>query len=458
MSNLQIAPENQLRVLARGKTVKLCRIDPCGSLYARRGTAGDVQFSWRFTFAGANDAEPIGRWDDQADPRRTAKTDLGWTVTAAIRQAESWAREHDMLASSGGFRSVLREHLESEEVRAAAVSKFTLGALMEDYALLLEAEGKAGSARDVRYAINKHVALAHRFIFEKPAVEVAPQDINAILARLMQAEHHRTASKVRSFIQTAYERAMGAAADASLERLRSYHIMFNPVKQTVNPRAPKSEAKPIKSLSLAQFRHYWKKLQKVEGTKGAALRLHVLTGGQRPAQLVRVRAADVHEDYFMMYDGKGCGDVLRPHPIPMTPSIRKALAEFDHDGNYLMSADGGRSSIWPQTLTGWAQEVVGDDIAGFNLKVVRSAVETILSSWRVEKEDRGRLQSHGIGGVQDKHYNAHEFLAHKREALEILEAILNEVLKKPPVYDRVARLVELELAQERQTQHSAATT
>ena len=46
--------------------------------------------------------------------------------------------------------------------------------------------------------------------------------------------------------------------------------------------------------------------------------------------------------------------------------------------------------------------------------------ETLLVSPKVSKDIRGRLQSHGISGVQARHYDAHEYIDKKREALRAL--------------------------------------
>ena len=51
---------------------------------------------------------------------------------------------------------------------------------------------------------------------------------------------------------------------------------------------------------------------------------------------------------------------------------------------------------------------------------MRSGVETLLASLGVSKEIRGRLQSHGISGVQDRHYNAYEYMKEKEDALVLL--------------------------------------
>jgi hypothetical protein len=62
------------------------------------------------------------------------------------------------------------------------------------------------------------------------------------------------------------------------------------------------------------------------------------------------------------------------------------------------------------------------------LKRVRSGVETLLAANGVSREVRGHLQSHGLTGVQARHYDGHDYLAEKRRALELLAA---ELERKP---------------------------
>jgi hypothetical protein len=59
----------------------------------------------------------------------------------------------------------------------------------------------------------------------------------------------------------------------------------------------------------------------------------------------------------------------------------------------------------------WASDIVGDAIAGFQLKRIRSGIETLLAARRVSREVRGHLQSHGLTGVQARHYDGHDYMA-----------------------------------------------
>ena len=52
-------------------------------------------------------------------------------------------------------------------------------------------------------------------------------------------------------------------------------------------------------------------------------------------------------------------------------------------------------------------------------------MDTLLASARISSDIRGRLQSHGISGVQARHYDGHDYMDEKRQALETLHRLLD---------------------------------
>ncbi len=155
------------------------------------------------------------------------------------------------------------------------------------------------------------------------------------------------------------------------------------------------------------------------------LRLHLLTGGQRIAQLAMLKTCDVGAGEFTLYDGKGRpGKPPRPHTLPLTAPAALALEQCQPAGEWALSTNGGTTPISPITLSGWAVAAVGDRIKDFNTKRIRSGVETLLASGRVSAEIRGRIQSHGIAGVQARHCDGHDYQDEKREALDMLHTLL----------------------------------
>jgi hypothetical protein len=84
----------------------------------------------------------------------------------------------------------------------------------------------------------------------------------------------------------------------------------------------------------------------------------------------------------------------------------------------------GSRPVEAATVTGWAREAAGASIDGFQLKRVRSGVETLLAASGISREVRGHLQSHGLTGVQIRHYDGHDYMAEKQQALETLVAAI----------------------------------
>lgn len=110
---------------------------------------------------------------------------------------------------------------------------------------------------------------------------------------------------------------------------------------------------------------------------------------------------------------------------PLTPKAVAALALLSPSGQFALSTDGGITHIAATTLSEWAKQSP-HGIENFTAKRIRSGVETALAAVRVSSDVRGRLQSHGIAGVQARHYDGHDYLSDKREALNTLVRLLDE--------------------------------
>jgi integrase len=176
------------------------------------------------------------------------------------------------------------------------------------------------------------------------------------------------------------------------------------------------------------LRTYWQLIGPVPGIEAAALRLHLLTGGQRIEQLLRLRWAEAAKGSITIFDNKGRpGQGPRPHQLPLVPGVAQALAEFARVGEFVISTTAGKKAISCRTLAGWAHDIVGSSIDGFQLKRIRSGVETLLAAKAISREVRGHLQSHGLIGVQARHYDGHDYMPEKRRALEVLRLELDRV-------------------------------
>jgi len=165
-----------------------------------------------------------------------------------------------------------------------------------------------------------------------------------------------------------------------------------------------------------------------------ALELLIVSGGQRPKQLLRVPVTGVNlrEATMLLYDPKGRRKTPRPHLVPLGPrglEIAAALVERAKklSSPYLFSITGTHQLLsYPvsrRVADIRAKLKKEEKLTGghFMLKDVRRTAETYLVALGVLKDFRGQLLSHGISGVQSKHYDMHDYLAEKRDAVARLE-------------------------------------
>jgi integrase len=241
-----------------------------------------------------------------------------------------------------------------------------------------------------------------------------------MLRRLIEANKGRTANKLRSYLRAAFQCALDVRTTASIPVVfKSFGVVFNPAAQT--RRSPQFDRADKRPFSKADLQAYWKLIADRPGIKAAALRLHLLTGGQRIEQFVRLKWADVSDEALTIFDGKGRpGQGPRAHQIPLVKLARADLSLLKREGEFAISTTAGKKAISARTLAGWAHDLVGDTIDGFQLKRIRSGVETLLCANGVSREVRAHLQSHGLTGVQARHYDGHDYMPEKRKAIEIL--------------------------------------
>lgn len=436
--------------LDQGSFVTLEKVYPAGTLQARKNVKGVTTFYWRCTVRGRDFREPIGAFDPRCPPLAIEPTSTGFSQRAAGIRASELARHHSQHLDIGGLpgyhRQQEREKQEANraELQAAdaqrlkqdeadraeiARQKYNLKSLLLDYCDYLKALGRR-SHSDARSIFTNHIFDVLPGIASKPAADVTADDIADMMRRLIAAGKDRTANKLRSYVRAAYQVARAAKSKPSIPlAFKAYGISGNPAAETSpDDSANRADKHP---LSIEELRLYWSILQGVEGIKGIGLRLHLLSGGQRIAQLVRLRDEHVSDSVITIFDSKGRpGKPARAHSVPLTKAAKRELDACISNKPFRLSTDGGKTHLGQGNLGVWASEAVGEKIPDFLLKRVRSGVETALASAKVPKDIRGRLQSHGITGVQATHYDGHDYLDEKRECLELFNRLLNIPPKK----------------------------
>jgi len=334
------------------------------------------------------------------------------------------SQKHELHKDKGGLvalqaaERIARQDAADAELRAR---EYTLQKLLDAYCDFQQKRGRS-SHKDARSIFKRHIKEPYPQVASQPANTVTMEQFVDMMRRLQSMGRGRTSNKLRSYVRAAYEVAQHAKANpATPLGFLKFGVSHNPLAETVvDASSNKADKNPLK---LEQMRIYWNAIKDLKGRPGSVLRLHMLTGAQRIEQFVKLQTDDIRGGVIILWDGKGKpGQPPRENPVPLIRAAEIALAECTPTGKFALSSKDGETYIHATTLSKWAQAAVGELIPNFQAKQLRSGVETLLSSARIPKDVRGRLQSHGISDVQDKNYDGYDYIDQKREALETLYA------------------------------------
>jgi integrase len=127
-----------------------------------------------------------------------------------------------------------------------------------------------------------------------------------------------------------------------------------------------------------------------------------------------------------LYDQKGARAQPRRHVVPL---VDEALAILERrlaslaEGEPLFSTD-GRTLMRIETVStvvaSLSEAMIKSKEARerFQLRDVRRTVETMLASLGVSSDIRAQLQSRGLGGIQMRHHDRHDYVLEKQQALQ----------------------------------------
>uniref|UniRef100_A0ABX1PS53 DUF4102 domain-containing protein n=2 Tax=Aromatoleum anaerobium TaxID=182180 RepID=A0ABX1PS53_9RHOO len=379
-----------------------------------------------------------------------------WTIEAARDEARKFQRWID---DGLDPRDVLRELEEARAADEAAAkvaqetakraaderSRYTLRALCDAYTGHLERIGKGKSAAATRSAFKCHV-FTHEAIAAAPAREVTSHQIAAMVRKVREAGKERAAGILRSYLSAAFNAAKRAPFDSAMPAdLIAFNVEHNPVD---NIPAIAVQA-GNRTLSADELRGYIKALG--DELPGQALRLALLAGGQRMAQLLRAKVSDYDADTatLRLWDGKGKRQSAREHLLPLAPKAAALAAGLvarakereqkrakdagkepgDVGGMWLFSTHGKVAMTFTTPGKRAAEISAGMKCEPFDLRDIRRTCETLLAGMGISRDTRAQLLSHGISGVQAAHYDRHAYTDEKRAALVAWEARLDAIEK-----------------------------
>lgn len=400
----------------------------------------------RATIAGAKSFIFEGKLNRQTI-RRTIGDIHNWNIDEAREEAR---RQQTLLDQGTDPRELEREQVEAKAAAKAAgeIAKreaesrqlYTLRALCGIYTNTLKAKGKPRSAAATHSAFKCHVFETHPEIADTLASDVTALQVAAIVRKVREAGKERSAGILRSYLSAAFNAAKKAPFDSSLPAdLIPFGIGHNPV-DSIPAIAVKTGNR---TLSADELKAY---MAACCGNELAdkALRIALLSGGQRMAQLLRTTLGDYDErtQTLRLWDGKGKRHEAREHLLPLAPKAAELVTELvvrakGIKSNWLFSTHGAVAMIFTTPGKRAAEICKAMKCEAFDLRDIRRTCETMLAGMGISRDTRAQLLSHGLSGVQAVHYDRHSYTNEKRAALLTWEKWLNEIASVTEVDDEV---------------------
>src|SRR5574337_1598709 len=402
------------------------RIAPgAGALLIRR--RGDVrEWMFRYVAQGHRRAMTLAPWSANERPGYLT---LAQARDEARRLGELVRRGLDPLVQRSIEAAKAAEQQQEQFAQVREDQEQTFGKLLEAYVSHLESSGRqARTARDARGMFHLHVRDAFPELWGAPAASVKAEQIARVLGRLVgpdaPVKKGSTARKLRAYMRRAFELARGASLDPTAARTEAtWRLSGNPAADVPARPLAAFNRPGERVLSRNELRAYLAHLASLDSLQGAFLRVQVFLGGQRVAQLARLRWSDVRDGRLTLRDGKGRRAEARLHELPLLPEVADILDALPHgESGLVFESQAGKeldATVLSATVRDIALIVAGDDASAeaFRHGDIRRTVESMMAEIGVSKDLRAQLLSHGLGGVQDRHYDRADYMPQKAVAL-----------------------------------------
>lgn len=381
--------------------------------------------------------------------RRCIRITIGSPDTWAIPDAQKAAREYQRLLDRG--IDPREQKREQEQLARIEASKGSFDDLLLAY---IDERSRAGMAqnslRDVRN-MKRNDCDSHPQLMALRACDVTPAHINMILTPILQREKYRQADKVRSYLHAAF--AFGMKHDniaGTATTSQTFSITHNPVTATSFEAAHKNLARQAVSRALnnAELAQFYKTCDAPDSGISWAMaqlfKMVIATAGQRIDQLCRLPWPDVQGDYIHIIDSKGRGNIARAHFVPHTPRTQAILAELEqvtgqHSHPFSSRVDKPFDvASYSRAVKRWLKTdyavIDGERIPDFTPRDLRRTMTQLMKREGVPDSASNEIQSHGLTGVVERHYNNDPAasLPSKQRTIKQVERILCRVLGEAP--------------------------
>lgn len=418
-----------------------------GRLLVRVSPAGTRGFYFRHVTATGRKTVPLGPYSKNSKP--------GYLT---LEQARSAARSVALGSKASQLPSTARSEvplaavapqtqLSAEGSNAPPATQVEVAQPGESFLDLcqayVEALRKAGKVtwKDYSYAVGRHIAKST--LAAAPARRVSAEAIADLLRPIVESGTGRAAAQLRSLIRAAYALAIRARLDPEVApSLKRFGVTLNPAAEV--SAMSKFNRTRDRSLSRTELAMFWNELHRGQEAEGDAvyrfLRITVLLGGQRCEQLnaVKIDAVKLDDDTITLLDSKGRRSTPRVHVLPLAARCRaetevQLRLAADVGSRFLFSGQRADQPLRGDRVSKAVRKIskklcsASPGMQPFQYRDLRRTTESHMSALRIAKEVRAHILSHGLSGVQTRHYERHDYMEEKRDALAQWEKYLLEL-------------------------------
>ena len=304
----------------------------------------------------------------------------------------------------------------------------TVGDLFEAYCDHLESAGKS-SHREARKGLAKISDLLGR---NRLARDVEPEDVLNVIRPIYDRGKKSMSDHVRSYIRSAYSWGLKSELDYRSTSPRRFRLVHNPAASIP------TETKVVGSrwLDEKEWCQLWWWLEgpdrPVHEPYLRAMQMLMLTG-QRVQEVCTLHVDQYDRVEKLLNWSKTKNG--KPHTVPLparavellesiTPSKEGWFFPKMTDPTKPVEHGTVYAFLWRQRDRGVVPMVTNRDL--------RRTFKTLGGKAGLTKEIRDRLQNHSLFDVSSRHYDRYNYLEEKREAMDIWDKFVSEMLASNP--------------------------
>lgn len=302
----------------------------------------------------------------------------------------------------------------------------TVADLFEAYVAYLKEGGKS-SWKEAEKGLNK---IADTLGRNRPARDIEPDEITAIIRPIYERGKRSMADHVRSYIRSAFSWGLKSEHDYRSTAARRFRLTYNPAAGI--PTEPKMIG--TRWLSEEEFVRLYRWLEcpdtPVHPSYARAVQIIMLTG-QRVEEIARLHVDqwDAKERIIDWTKTKN----LQPHAVPvplLAAELIESIIPNEHGWFFPSAKDPSKpvshgtlySFIWRQRDRGVIPHATNRDL--------RRTFKTLAGKAGVPKEIRDRLQNHALQDVSSKHYDRWNYMVEKRAGMAKWDKFVRAMLAK----------------------------